>query len=193
MGSRRRAVRAAYIPPTLRRAHLCIPLAAAALVAGCGETKIDGPKAERLIRDLVTKQVGARVTTVTCPTQITAKKGVRFNCAVTAADGTKGNVLVTGRDSKGGVDLSAPFLTVRKSEADMARQIGEQSDETVMVECPELIVIRKGVTFLCKATRRRSAARRHRQVPRRQRALQLPARPRLSSSARAASPPSRTE
>jgi hypothetical protein len=140
-----------YIPPILRGAHLCIPLAAL-LITGCGETKIDGPKAERLIRDLVTEQVGARVATVTCPTGITASKGVRFNCAVTAADGTKGNVLVTGRDGKGSVDLSAPFLTVREAEADMARQIGEQSDATVQVECPELIVIRKGVTFLCKAT-----------------------------------------
>ena len=147
-----RPTRAAYIPPTLRRAHLCIPLAVAVLIAGCGETKIDGPKAERLIRDLVADDVGARVRSVTCPTQITAKKGVRFTCTVTAVDGTKGEVVVTGRDSKGGVDLNAPFLTVRESEADMARQIGEQSAETVKVACPELIVIRKGVTFVCKAT-----------------------------------------
>jgi hypothetical protein len=135
----------------LRHAHLCIPLAVAVLFAGCGETKIDGPKAERLIRELVTKDVGARVRAVTCPTQITASKGVRFTCAVTAIDGTKGDVVVTGRDAEGAVDLSAPFLTVREAEADMARQIGEQSDETVKVACPELIVIRKGVTFLCKA------------------------------------------
>jgi hypothetical protein len=135
----------------LRRAYLCIGLAAAALIAGCGETKIDGPKAERLIRELVTEDVGARVRSVTCPTQITASKGVRFTCTIVAVDGTRGPVVVTGRDSEGGVDLSAPFLTVRESEADMARQIGEQSGETVKVTCPELIVIRKGVTFLCKA------------------------------------------
>ena len=136
----------------MRRARFCIALAVAGVIAGCGETKIDGPRAERLIRDLVTDDVGARVRSVTCPTGITASKGVRFNCAVTAVDGTKGNVVVTGRDDDGGVDLSAPFLTVRESEADMARQIGEEADATVKVQCPELIVIRKGVTFLCKAT-----------------------------------------
>jgi len=136
----------------LRRANLCIPLAVAVLAAGCGETKIDGPKAERLIRELVTEQVGARVTSVTCPTAITAKKAVRFNCAVKAADGTRGDVLVTGRDSKGGVDLRAPFLRVREAESDMGRQIGEESGETVEVACPELIVIRRDVTFLCKAS-----------------------------------------
>ena len=133
-------------------AHLWIPLAVAGLIAGCGETKIDGPRAERLIRELVTEQVGARVTSVTCPTGITAKKGVRFTCAVTAADGTRGNVVVTGRDAQGGVDVSAPFLTVRRSEADMARQIGEESGAEVDVSCPELVVIRRNVTFLCKAT-----------------------------------------
>ena len=135
----------------MRRARFCIPLAVAGVIAGCGETKIDGPRAERLVRDLVTNDVGARVRSVTCPTQVTAKKGVRFNCAVTAVDGTKGNAVVTGRDTEGGIDLRAPFLTVRESEADMARRIGEQADAAVKVECPELIVIRKGVTFLCKA------------------------------------------
>jgi hypothetical protein len=89
---------------------------------------------------------------VSCPTGITAKKGVRFTCAVRAADGTTGRVAVTGRDAKGSVDLSAPFLSVRKAEADMARQLGAESGDTVKVTCPELLVIRKGVTFLCKAT-----------------------------------------
>lgn len=124
----------------------------AALIAGCGETKIDGPKAERLISELVTKQVGARITTVTCPTGITAKTGRTFSCAVRATDGTRGDVLVTARDAKGAVELQVPFLTVRRSEADIARQIGDQGGSPYKVACPELIVIRKGVSFRCKAT-----------------------------------------
>jgi len=124
----------------------------AVLIAGCGETKIDGPKAERLISELVTKQVGARVATVACPTGITAKMGRTFSCAVRATDGTQGNVLVTARDAKGAVELQVPFLTVRRSEADIARQIGDQGGSPYKVACPELVVIRKGVSFHCKAT-----------------------------------------
>ena len=137
---------------TLRLAILSPSLAAAVLLAGCGETKIDGPKAERLIRDMVSEDVGARVASVSCPTGITAKNGVTFKCVVKATDGTRGDVVVTGRDSEGSVDLSAPFLIVRESEADMARQLADEQGAKVEVACPELVVIRKGVTFLCKAT-----------------------------------------
>lgn len=136
----------------MRRANLCLPLALSVLTAGCGETKIDGPKAEGLIRELVTKDVGARVASVSCPKGITAKKGVVLNCAIKAIDGTQGNVIVTGQDSEGGVDLRAPFLTVRKAEADMAREIGEDEGAAVKVACPELTTVRAGVTFVCKAT-----------------------------------------
>ncbi len=136
----------------MRRANLCLPLVLSVLIAGCGETKIDGPKTEGLIRELLTKDVGARVASVSCPKGITAKKGAVFNCAVKAIDGTQGNVIVTGQDAKGGVDLRAPFLTVRKSEADMARRIGEDEGAAVKIGCPELTTVRKGATFVCKAT-----------------------------------------
>ncbi len=151
-GAARSRRSAPYIAHTLRRANLCLPLALSVLIAGCGETKIDGPKAERLIREIVTQDVGARVASVSCPKGITAKKGVVFTCAVTAIDGTQGDVIVTGQDSEGGLDLRAPFLKVRTSEAHMARRIGEDEGAMVKVDCPELTTARKGATFVCKAT-----------------------------------------
>ena len=131
--------------------RLCLPLALAAVIAGCGETRIDADKAEGLIRDLVTQRVGARVATVACPHGITAKKGVTFSCRVAATDRTKGEVLVTARDNRGSVEVSAPFLRVRSSEADMAKQIDSRFDAAVKVTCPEIVVIRKGATFRCEA------------------------------------------
>jgi hypothetical protein len=124
----------------------------AAALAGCGETRIDADKAESLIRDLVTERVGARVATVACPAGITARKGVTFHCHVAGTDKTNGDVLVTARDGRGSVEVSAPFLRVRSSEADMAKQL-EQSFATPVVEvrCPEIVVIQKGARFRCRA------------------------------------------
>ena len=126
----------------MRPAHLWLPLSVAIAIAGCGET---------LIRDLVTKRVGAKVATVTCPKGITSKKGVRFRCRVAGTDGTHGDVVVTGRDSKGSVEVTAPFLLVRRSETEIARQIDDQFGEVVVIACPEIVVVRKGASFHCKA------------------------------------------
>lgn len=135
----------------MRPAHLCLAASVAIAIAGCGETRIDAGKAETLIRDLVRERVGAQVATVTCPKGITARKGVRFRCRVAGTDATHGDVVVTGRDDKGSVEVTAPFLLVRRSEADMARQIDDELDEHVVVACPEIVVIRKGASFHCKA------------------------------------------
>ena len=134
-----------------RAIGLCLALALAGTLAGCGETRIDADKTEDLIRDLVSEQVGAKVATVACPEGITAKKGVTFECRVAGTDATKGNVVVTGRDSSGSIEVSAPFLRVRTSEADMAAQIEDRFDADVKVDCPEIVVIEKGATFRCRA------------------------------------------
>jgi hypothetical protein len=132
--------------------RLCLPLALAAVLAGCGETRIDAGKAEGLIRELVTKRVGAHVATVSCPRGITAKKGVTFHCRVAGTDKTAGDVLVTARDGHGSVEVTAPFLLVRRSEADMAKQINASYGAAAKVDCPEIVVIREGARFHCEAT-----------------------------------------
>jgi hypothetical protein len=138
----------------LRSAHLFLPISIAVAgwgIAGCGETRIDAAKAETLIRDLVRERVGAKVATVSCPKGITARKGVRFTCRVAGTDATHGDVVVTGRDGRGTVEVTAPFLLVRRSEVDMARKIDDELGEPVAVTCPEIVVIRKGARFHCTA------------------------------------------
>ncbi len=135
-------------------ARLWILLALAASVAGCGETRVDADKAERLIRALVTERVGAKVAAVACPEGITASKGVKFTCRVAGTDATKGEVLLTGRDGRGSVEVSAPFLRVRAAERDMAAQIADRFDARVQVSCPEIVVIAKGASFRCRARSR---------------------------------------
>lgn len=130
-----------------------LALLAAVALASCGESTIDAAKGEKFIRGVVAKQVGARVATVSCPGDIETKKGDRFTCTVTGADGSKGDVLVTQRDDDGNVAVSAPFLHVREAETVMAEQIAKQTKEReVKVACPEIIVVKKSELFRCKAT-----------------------------------------
>lgn len=139
------------------RSAPAIPLlatAAALALASCGESTIDSEKGERFIRGVVTEQVGARVATVACPDDVATKKGGTFTCSVAATDGTKGDVLVTQRDDKGNVNVSAPFLHVREAEGVMANEIAKQAkvEGDVAVTCPQIVVVKKGERFECKAT-----------------------------------------
>ncbi len=124
----------------------------ASLLAGCGETKIDPAKGEKLVSDLVTEQVGARVASVTCPDDVVAKKGVTFTCEVVGTDKSKGDAKLTGKDKTGKVNVSAPFLHIRDAESAIAMQLSERFDGDMKVACREIVVVQKGNTFPCKAT-----------------------------------------
>lgn len=125
---------------------------AATTTAGCGETVIDVGKAERFIADVVDEQAGVRVKAVTCPQDVKAVKGDTFDCQVVATDDTKGAVKVVQRDDEGNVNVSAPFLHTREAEASIAAEIKKQTDATVTVACPEIIVPRTGATHDCTGT-----------------------------------------
>lgn len=139
----------------MRRPAAALSLIAASTLAltACGDSTVDTEKGETFIRGVVAEQVGARVATVTCPDDVKTDKGDTFTCSVAGADGSKGDVLVTQRDDKGNVNVSAPFLHVREAEAVMADQIAKQAKlEGVTVKCPEIIVVKTGERFACKAT-----------------------------------------
>ena len=83
---------------------LAIPLTTALVVAvaGCGEVKIDSGKAE----DLARKVAGSgtvKLTSVSCPDDIKAKKGADFECDLVYADGTKGTITIHQQDDEGSV------------------------------------------------------------------------------------------
>jgi hypothetical protein len=82
-------------------------LVPALALAGCTST-IDGSKAEKLIRQDVAGGSGsAKVTSVSCPSDVTAKAGGSFTCklSIQAADGSKhsGTVTLHMTDSNGHV------------------------------------------------------------------------------------------
>lgn len=125
---------------------------AAALLAGCGTTTIDSGKAEDTIKKAVVQQAGAKVKGITCPAGKEAKAGDTFTCAVTGSDGSKGDAIVTEKDDKGNVRVSAPFVHPREIESSIASGISKQTGgEAVDVVCPEIIVAKTAGTFSCRA------------------------------------------
>lgn len=64
-------------------------LPAAALVGGCGKLEVIPSGAERVVSDVVLSKTGAHITNVSCPSGISAKVGVTFDCHFNGPDGTK--------------------------------------------------------------------------------------------------------
>ncbi|MCW3038815.1 MAG: hypothetical protein JWM31_720, partial [Solirubrobacterales bacterium] len=112
----------------------------------------DSGKAEDLIKKAVVNDAGAKIKSVDCPGDKTAKKGGTFTCQVTGADGTKGSALVTMTSDDGKVRVSAPFVHPREAESQIAKGIKDQAKlKAIAVTCPEIIVGKAGATFTCKA------------------------------------------
>ena len=126
-------------------------LLAAVAAGSCGESMIDAPRAERVIRGAVAEQLRSRVADVACPKDVRKEPDGRFQCIVTGTDGSKGAAVVTQREN-GGFFVAAPFLNVREAEAVIAEQIGRQiKRDDVRVSCPEIVIDRKGRRFACRA------------------------------------------
>lgn len=133
--------------------RLILPLCAAALaLTACGSTSLDLDKAEALIADAVVEQVGADVDSVTCPEDVEADPGGTFECEVTAADGTRGQALVTQKDDEGNVSISAPFVHTANLEDRIADDLRRQVGGQVELECPMIVVGEKDATFECEAS-----------------------------------------
>ena len=93
---------------------LTIPLATALVVAiaGCGEVKIDSGKAE----DLAEKVAGSgtvKLTSVSCPDDIKAKKGDDFDCDLVYADGTKGTITIHQENDEGSIRTAGTDIHIQ--------------------------------------------------------------------------------
>jgi len=135
----------------MRTPFAVLALFATLALAGCGETTIDAGKGETFIRGVVTKQIGAKVRSVSCPDDIKTEKGGRFTCQVTGTDGSEGGVNVRQSDDEGNVRVDAPFLRVRDAEQVIDEQITQRGKTTTTIACPEIIVVAKGERFDCTA------------------------------------------
>jgi hypothetical protein len=138
----------------MRIPSLMVVLVAALAVAGC-ETKIDDSKVEKTISTSIADQVGAKVDSVDCPKDITAKKGGTFTCDVSGADGSTGNAVVKMTDADGRFEVSARFIHVRDLEKRIVNNLAQQVSADaadISITCPEIIVGKKGDTFRCEGT-----------------------------------------
>jgi hypothetical protein len=95
------------------RRLLTVALAASlvALVAGCGQAKIDHGKAEDLGRKIAGSGTVA-LKTISCPSDVKAKKGVDFDCDLVYADGTKGTITIHQLDDKGKIGTAGADIHI---------------------------------------------------------------------------------
>lgn len=95
-----------------------VVLAGGLLGAGCGTTKIDQAKAEKLVHQAVAAAPGAQQpTSVHCPSGVAAKAGTTLSCDIAYADGTKGTVVEHIQDSSGHVVIGASDLHLQTAGA----------------------------------------------------------------------------
>lgn len=118
------------------------------LLTGCGGSVVDTQKAERFLDDEISTQLGADVRSVRCPADIAIEKGATFTCTVTGTDGSQGEAEMVQRDDRGRVDARVPFVPTRQIEGLIAKQLGAGGRRSV--QCPEIIVTKKGDRFTCR-------------------------------------------
>ncbi|MEY2441030.1 MAG: hypothetical protein QOJ46_456 [bacterium] len=133
----------------LRLLALALCLAAFA-AAGCGEQQIDVKKSAKLIQSSVEQQVGATVKSIKCPDEVKVKAKAVFTCLVTGADGTTGTASVTQTDGKGTISVAAPFLHKDEAEQSIQTDLRKREPRATVV-CPDIIVVKVGGTFECRA------------------------------------------
>jgi len=133
-------------------ATVALALALAALAVGaCGSSELDVSKAAKLIETAVRTQVGARVKSVKCPSNVPIEAKDTFTCTVAGSDGSKGEATVTQRDDQGNISVDAPFLHIREAEEVIAAELRKKT-KGATVRCPEIVVVAKGGTFACQAS-----------------------------------------
>jgi hypothetical protein len=95
------------------RRLLTIPLAVAlaVLIAGCGQTTIDQKGAEGLAKKVANSGT-VKLTSVSCPSGLKAKKGADFDCKLVYQDGTKGTITLHQLDDKGHVRTAGSDIHV---------------------------------------------------------------------------------
>jgi hypothetical protein len=91
---------------------LLVPVLAAALVlAGCGETVIDSQKAEEALQASLERSLHRKVAVASCPSGEKVEPGREFECAVRFSDGEK--MVATLRIRNADADVSVVNLRPR--------------------------------------------------------------------------------
>jgi hypothetical protein len=84
-------------------AFMVMCLAVVLVTAGCGQSKLNTAKLESQIQRTLSDRTGFPIKSVSCPSDVRAKKGAGFRCTVTTQRNERVLVNVTQDDDKGGV------------------------------------------------------------------------------------------
>jgi len=106
---------------------------------------LDTAQVKSQIRAQIERQTGADVATVTCPQDVKAAAGDTFTCRATGSDGSTAAITVVQTNGDGELRFDTPLLHTTETEDAIERRIGGGA----RVDCPELVLVRAGVTFSC--------------------------------------------
>jgi hypothetical protein len=88
-----------------------LALAALAVAAtGCGTDTVDNKKAESQVKSQLAA-AGGQVKSVSCPSDVEAKSGKKFDCEVTTANGAKVTLHGTVVNDKGRIHFGSSDVT----------------------------------------------------------------------------------
>jgi len=77
-------------------------------LAGCAEKTINSEDLEQKLKTELGRDAGVQPRSVSCPDDIKAEKGKKFNCTLVAPNGDELIVNVTLTNDKGGFQASVP-------------------------------------------------------------------------------------
>ena len=92
----------------LLRIGLVLLLLAALLIA-CSRV-LDTPSVESEIKESLERQLSGVTVEITCPDDIEAKKGERFDCIATSEDDNRARIVVTQTEDDGSIDFRVEEL-----------------------------------------------------------------------------------
>ncbi len=93
-----------------RSARAALLAIAATAVAGCGTAEVNTASVERQVANAVQEELGQHAT-VSCPSNVPARKGEQTTCTLHTAEGTTGAALVTQTDGSGHVTVQLNSLS----------------------------------------------------------------------------------
>jgi hypothetical protein len=134
------------------RAAVALTFVSAVVLAGCTRN-LDMEIVKSSIRDMVVKQIGANVKSVTCPETRPLKAGDTFECQVEIDHG-KTAVSVTQTDDAGNINMKTPQLVLKVADLEklIAGNIKQGSGLDATVDCgPKFRPSIPNDTFDCQA------------------------------------------
>jgi hypothetical protein len=130
-----------------------VAAACVASMAGCGDTVDATAVEDKIEQELSTAE--AKVSSVTCPTDVESETGATFRCSVTWSNDAKGKVEVT-QTSRNQFRYDAVPGSVRipgaEVEDELEQQLAHDGAAQATVTCPDTITVKVDSPVTCQAS-----------------------------------------